>query len=287
MQAASAAGVTVTAGGGQVAVNGVSVSGAAVVLTLAAPVAAGAAVSLQYDGASGVVLDLAGNAIGITSVAVQNLTAAPEPEAPPPPPPITGSAGDDVVFLVGGGATFSAGDGADVVTGGGGDDWIHGNMGEDTIRGGLGNDIVHGGQGRDALYGDDGDDVLFGDRGDDFVHGGRGDDVIDGGDGADILAGGQGNDVLRGGDGGDVLAGDRGDDTLVGGAGADLFRFAPGGGADIITDFSVAEGDVLLVEGPYTLFQRGADVVVDLGDGGTVTVQNAQLAWLPAGWILS
>lgn len=207
---------------------------------------------------------------------------------PPPPPrviPTTGGSGNDLAILDDNGTSYSAGEGDDLVMADGGNDSLHGNPGNDTLHGGAGDDIVHGGQGGDVLYGGDGADLLFGDKGDDFVHGGQGDDVIDGGDGSDALAGGQGKDVLRGGDGADMLSGDRGNDTLMGGPGADVFRFSAGGGADVVLDFNAAEGDRLQVLGSYTLSQVGAHAVVDLGSGDTITLQNVQLAQLPAGWM--
>jgi len=82
-----------------------------------------------------------------------------------------------------------------------------------------------------------GPDVLTGGPGDDVLSGLGGDDTLSGLGGADTLCGGEGNDVLLGGLGDDRLYGEGGDDTLTGGAGADVFRMAPGGGSDVITDF--------------------------------------------------
>jgi Ca2+-binding RTX toxin-like protein len=53
-----------------------------------------------------------------------------------------------------------------------------------------------------------------------------------------------GNEVGIGGAGDDILYGYDGDDTLTGGAGSDVFRFEAGdNGSDIITDFTLADGD--------------------------------------------
>lgn len=68
-----------------------------------------------------------------------------------------------------------------------------------------------------------------------------------------ILSGGTGDDALNGGAGDDILIGGAGSDTLAGGLGADSFvwRLADVGDGtdpaphDVVTDFSVAEGDVL------------------------------------------
>ena len=64
---------------------------------------------------------------------------------------------------------------------------------------------------------------------------------------ADTILGTGGNNVLNGGAGSDTLIGRGGNDTLTGGPGADSFLFAVGGGHDTITDFSPADGDVIML----------------------------------------
>ncbi|GHC56616.1 calcium-binding protein [Neogemmobacter tilapiae] len=85
---------------------------------------------------------------------------------------------------------------------------------------------------------------------DNRVRGSAGGDVVvlldgrdwaQGGAGADILSGGGAADRLFGGAGHDVLSGGSGDDRLTGGKGPD--RFIAGTGRDLVTDFSLAEGD--------------------------------------------
>lgn len=223
---------------------------------------------------------------GMTLEVAQATAVIVNDDSPPRPVPTLGSEGDDVVVLTDAGTSYSAGGGSDLVMADGGNDSVHGNIGDDTLHGGAGDDVVHGGQGADLMYGDDGADVLLGDRADDYVHGGRGDDVIDGGEGGDILVGGQGNDVLRGSEGDDLLSGDRGDDTLVGGLGADVFRVMAGGGADVVADFEILSDRVQVV-GSYSLSQAGADVLVALGGGDSLTLLNVQLVSLPAEWIFS
>ncbi len=61
--------------------------------------------------------------------------------------------------------------------------------------------------------------------------------------GADSIDGGAGDDVLDGGIGNDTVAGGTGNDTLTGGAGDDVFVMGDGGGADVITDFDIADSD--------------------------------------------
>lgn len=104
-----------------------------------------------------------------------------------------------------------------------------------------------------------GQNLLFGGPGNDTLIGGMGDDGLFGGADSDILEGGAGNDLLVGGAGTDILEGGAGVNTLIGGFEADVFRLnspgaydslvgdatLPPAEADIIVDFSAAEGDVL------------------------------------------
>ena len=127
-------------------------------------------------------------------------------------------------------ARYGAGNDLDnKITGSAGDDEIHGLGGNDQIGGGS--------DGNDRLFGGDGDDVVNGGVGNDTLSGDAGNDKLDGGDGDDSLTGGAGADTLQGG---------AGLDTMTGGSGADTFYFGKndlGAGAEIITDFSHAEGD--------------------------------------------
>lgn len=169
-------------------------------------------------------------------------------------------------------------DGNDYIVGGDGFDDIHGNMGNDTGVGGLSDDWVVGGKGND---------ILFGEAGADIVYGNIGADSCDGGEGADTIRGGQDGDTLAGGAGNDWLSGDRGDDAITGGRGADLFHTFGDAGADVVTDFSAAEGDrVLLDPGTqYTVAQVGADTVVSMVGGGQMVLVGVPLSSLTPGWI--
>lgn len=102
------------------------------------------------------------------------------------------------------------------------------------------------------------------------------------------MVGGQANDVLDGGAGDDFVTGDRGDDTVTGGLGADTFHTNNVAGIDRVTDFSVAEGDKVLVDvgSTYTLSQVGGDVVIDMGGGAQMILVGATLSSLPMGWIV-
>jgi ELWxxDGT repeat protein len=202
---------------------------------------------------------------------------------------LTGTSGPDLIEGFGG---------ADTIYGLGGDDILYGNsraddgkllaatddaMSGDVIYGGDGNDMIRGNQGTDHLYGEAGVDTIFGGRQSDFVYGGDGDDFLYG-DGSD--------DNLESGD--DLLDGGTGQDTMTGGPGNDRFVFAPGYGADTITDFTTGAGtpdkivlspfaglhslsDVLAVTS-----QQGADAVINFGNGDTLTLLGAQKANLSA-----
>src|SRR5215211_3070002 len=74
--------------------------------------------------------------------------------------------------------------------------------------------------------------------------------VVVGEGGNDTLLGKGGGDYLFGGTGNDTLDSGFGGDVLNGGAGADTFRFSTALGAgnvDTLQDFSVAEGDRILL----------------------------------------
>ncbi|MEO6409614.1 MAG: Calx-beta domain-containing protein, partial [Burkholderiaceae bacterium] len=97
--------------------------------------------------------------------------------------------------------------------------------------------------GNDNLVGTAADDVLMGRAGADILQGGDGNDRLYGGDGADQLFGGNGNDVLYGGAGNDLLTGGLGGDTFAWSLADRGLMGAPA--VDTITDFNVAQGDVL------------------------------------------
>ncbi|MGZ6040134.1 MAG: hypothetical protein ACXWKR_15805, partial [Phenylobacterium sp.] len=240
--------------------------------------------------------------------ALVHASSAPVVDPPVTPPAVVSVAvpggtvvtGDDQANIIassGAGAeTVSAGGGGDTVGGGSSADVIQGNAGADSIAAGDGADVVYGGQDNDTVQGNTGDDALYGDKGDDQILGGQGGDMIQGGQdndyvsgdaGDDVLRGGQGDDQVFGGLGNDYLSGDRGNDTLSGGAGADTFHSFAGAGVDVITDFSLAEGDrVRLDPGTtYTLSQVGADTHIVLTGGGEMILANVTLSGLSGDWI--
>ncbi|CAN7400704.1 calcium-binding protein [Rhizobium sp. LjRoot254] len=117
-------------------------------------------------------------------------------------------------------------------------------------------------------------------------------DVMHGLAGNDSLFGLAGNDKLFGDAGNDVLNGGEGNDFLTGGLGIDTFIFVSGDGADVVMDFT-AKGraheiiDLTAVDSvasfeDLSLDQAGKNVVLDLGDGDTITLRNVALANLDA-----
>jgi len=128
--------------------------------------------------------------------------------------------------------------------------------------------------------------------------------TLTGTSGNDTLIGGITDDTIVGGAGNDVIIGNTGNDTLTGGTGADVFKWNLGDdgavgtpAADMITDFNVAEGDVLDLKdlligenaGNLTNFlhfeESGANTIVHVnsagnigaGDTQTITLENVSL----------
>jgi serralysin len=192
---------------------------------------------------------------------------------------LRGEAGNDILNGL---------DGDDRLDGNDGNDTIEGGAGFDQINGNMGNDIAHGGDGTDWVVGGKDQDVLYGDAGDDIVYGNMGNDTCYGGAGADIVRGGQGDDVVYGDDGNDWLAGDRGSDTITGGAGADIFYSFSGAGADLVTDFSRAQGDRIQLDAgqAHTVYQSGANTIIDLGNGDQIILANVNVSSLSGDWLI-
>ncbi|MDR7028491.1 T1SS-143 repeat domain-containing protein [Rhizobium rosettiformans] len=92
--------------------------------------------------------------------------------------------------------------------------------------------------------------TITGTASDEILIAGDGHDILLGMDGDDYLSGNDGEDILNGGDGNDILVGGLGLDTMTGGTGADTFVFDETAFEDIdvtdvITDYSLAQGDML------------------------------------------
>ncbi len=125
-----------------------------------------------------------------------------------------------------------------------------------------------------AIMGWTGDDEISGGNANDILSGNEGDDIVSGRDGSDLLRGGKGNDELIGGKGDDVLIGDHGVDILTGGDDADSFILRADtvegieqiDQVDMITDFSLAENDRIIVIAEF-ISSEGLDYELVDGDG--------------------
>lgn len=106
-----------------------------------------------------------------------------------------------------------------------------------TVTTGSGNDQLHGAGLIDILAANAGNDMLWGNGGNDVLDGGADDDTLYGSDGDDALEGGRGSDVLSGGSGDDRFLFEHRDSA------------ASPQRADLITDFSQAEGDRINLRG--------------------------------------
>lgn len=177
---------------------------------------------------------------------------------------VNGTTAIDTIDMsdVGRGLIIDASDGADTVTGTAFADTIIGGVGADTITGGAGGDVIHGG------------------------------------DGADVIYGGAGNDTITGDIGADVITGGAGADTITGGAGADMiiYNAVATEGGDTITDFTIADADVLQFSsadligvagfatftGVGTAFalSGGQKVQFVFATGGALVASEAQAAFL-------
>ena len=95
------------------------------------------------------------------------------------------------------------------------------------------------------------------------------------------------NNIIVGNAGNNMIDGGKGDDVLTGGAGSDTFVIKTGNGNDVITDFQTgAGGDVLQINGASfktiadvtaAMQQVGTDVVLSLGNGEKITLENTQI----------
>ncbi len=126
------------------------------------------------------------------------------------------------------------------------------------IQGTDGDDHLIGTDAKDAIWAMAGNDTVEAGGGDDLIRAGGGNDEVYGGAGNDRMAGARGADTLSGGDGDDLMYGGPQDDVLTGGEGADQFLFKIGhasgrpvreAGDDVVTDFSLEEGDTLRIAG--------------------------------------
>jgi hypothetical protein len=166
---------------------------------------------------------------------------------------------------------------------------IFGTIGDDNMLGSNRDDIIFGLRGNDAIFAGEGNDKVHGGHGNDLIDGGQGNDRLFGGQGNDALIGGEGNDALFGGQGRDLLLGGAGRDGLHGGEGNDKFLFRKGMGIDTVEhldagdridvrNFHVASFQALL----NSTQQVGHDIVIDLGSGDKIVVEDTRISDLHA-----
>ena len=191
---------------------------------------------------------------------------SPNPEPPAPEPnEIEGTGGNDTLL----GANTD-----DLIKGFSGDDLIRGRTGKDIVVGANGDDTLFGGDGRDKAYAGAGDDVLYGGRGNDRLAGGEGNDNITGGSGRDTLVGVFASDDTPGVGEVDTLSGAQDGDMFILGDASNVY-YAGDAAEDyaLITDFDLAEGDMLQLKGEASDYSLGA-ASQGLPSGTAITYQG-------------
>lgn len=198
------------------------------------------------------------------------------------------------------------------LSGGGGADTLCGAAAADLLYGGDGNDVLIGGAGGDRLDGGAGYDwcdyssskagvtadllaptTSTGDAARDsyyFIEAWRGSAFADkfyGDNLSNRLDGGAGNDRLHGRAGADLLEGGSGADTLTGGYGADQFILRQlSEGADLVTDYSAEDGDMLLLAMSGVAVDDIQLRLVALPGIGDADKPEAQILYRPTGQVL-
>ncbi|ESQ88994.1 hypothetical protein ABAC460_14535 [Asticcacaulis sp. AC460] len=172
---------------------------------------------------------------------------------------------------------------------------LTGNAGNNALNGGAAKDTMAGGLGDDSYWVDNTGDKVVENNGEGFdtIYAsvtynltGRYAEVLELTGAANIDAAGNSlGNTLRGNSGSNTLNGLGGNDILTGNGGLDTFLFQTGSRSDTITDFTVADGDLINVNA-YTggvansglVSQAGLNVVINLGGGNLITVLNAAQA---------
>ena len=93
--------------------------------------------------------------------------------------------------------------------------------------------------------------------------------VVAGDEGWELILS-SGDETAIGGAGNDILYGSDGNDTLTGGGGADVFKFKAGDtGSDVISDFSITDGDKVDLSSYGIISSTDAQPYLTLVDGNT------------------
>ncbi|TYL87162.1 Ig-like domain-containing protein, partial [Bradyrhizobium cytisi] len=177
---------------------------------------------------------------------------------------LTGGATNDSLQAMGDGVTL---------IGGGGDDSYFMYNHETKV-------VELAGQGIDTIYDGmiDGYSLVNAPNVENLTLGGSYNSPATGNDLDNIIVGNAGNNIIDGG---------KGNDVLTGGAGSDTFVIRTGNGSDVVTDFQTgAGGDILQINGANfktladvtaAMQQVGTDVVLSLGNGERITLENTQV----------
>jgi Ca2+-binding RTX toxin-like protein len=115
---------------------------------------------------------------------------------------------------------------------------------------------------------------FFGTQGNDRIGGGIGNDSISGEGGNDYLDSGEGVDTLKGGEGNDTLSGGTGDDNFIYSSGFDTITDFTVGGAEDRIDLSAFSSVTSYATVMALTIQSGANTVISLGTGNTITLLN-------------
>ncbi len=171
---------------------------------------------------------------------------------------------------------------------------IHLGIGPSALHG-AGSQVVNNGQITGNVYLDtNGDDLYDSSAGAGLataVYLGLGTDTIHLGSAGGVVHGGAGAAVITGTTGAMTVYAGSGAETITGSSAADTFAFGLGLGADVINNFSAAQGDKIDLSALTTLqtfgavladtTQQGSDSVIALG-GGSVTLKGVSVSSLTA-----
>jgi hypothetical protein len=171
---------------------------------------------------------------------------------------------------------------------------IHLGIGPSALHG-AGSQVINNGQITGNVYLDTNGDDLY----DSSAAGGRasavylgsGSDTVHLGSAGGVVHGGGGSAVITGSSGAITTYSGSGAETITGSSAADAFGFGPGLGADVVTNYSAAQGDKIDLYGFGAVqnfsqvladaSQVGSDTVITLG-AGSVKLQGVAMSSLTA-----